>query len=198
MKENLIKTVRCAIKESQVARDAFTSAMHETSEKLGYTDPKDRDTSEKQNFGKPADESDIQEFEAKLNLSLPPSYRAFLLINNGWKVIDGSQSFFSMDQLLAWRSRKDPSHWMAIAKQNGDEFVGSCLVIGASDDSPDKYLLRPDNMNEEGEWQFIEFFKDGHEVYESFLEYIISTKEQFDESAKEVDFGEYFDPFEED
>jgi cell wall assembly regulator SMI1 len=197
MQDNLFEKVRCAIKESQVARDAFTSAMNETSEKLGYADPKDRDTSEVQTFGKPADESSIQELEGVLNMVLPPSYRKFLLNNDGWEVIDGSQSFFSIDQLLAWRSRKDPSGWIDIAKQYGDEFVESCLVIGASDDSPDKYLLNPNVIDENSEWQFIEFFKDGHEVYESFLDYLVSTKEQFYESAKEIDFDEYFDPFDE-
>ncbi len=196
MSDNLFEDVKRAVKESQEARNMFTEAMYETSEKLGYTEPNHRNIKEKPIFGLPASEDRIAELERELNIKLPASYRVFLMLNNGWKVIDGSQSFFSIKELMGWRSRKDPSSWIAIAKDKGDEFVEDCLVIGASYDSPDKYLLNPKQIRD-AEWQFIEYSKDGFVKYDSFLDYLIATKQQFIESAKGVDFGEYFDPFEE-
>jgi hypothetical protein len=194
MKDDLIEIVKLAIGESRKARDVFTEVMHEISEEQGYTDAKDRDPHEKQTFGAPAPEESILQLEAAINMKLPPSYRAFLQLNDGWKVIDGSQIFFSISELLAWRKRTDPSNWISIAKVSGNNFVEDCLVIGASDDAPDKYLLNP-KVVIEGEWQFSDYGKDGCVSFDSFLSFLLDTKQQFLDASKELEFGEYFDPF---
>lgn len=194
MKNHLLDAMRLAIAESHNARDRFTEAMHKASEKQGYTVPKDRDNDETQSLGAPAAEDSIAELEAIIQMELPSSYRAFLQLHDGWRVIDGSQSFFSVQELLAWRKRKDPSRWMSIARTHGDTFVESCLVIGASGDMPDKYLLNPKEVKD-GEWGFIDYGKEGHVKFDSFLLFLIDTKEQFLDASKELDFGEYFDPF---
>ena len=194
MKDDLIERVRLAIEESWKARNVFTEAMHEISEKRGYTDAKDRDPNEKQIFGAPASEEDIVKLEDAIKMKLPPSYRIFLQLNDGWKVIDGSQNFFSISGLLAWRKRKDPSNWISIAKNSGNNFVEDCLVIGASNDAPDKYLLNPKEVKK-SEWEFVDYGKDGYVKFDSFLDFLVDTKQQFLDASKELDFGEYFDPF---
>ena len=103
MNDDLIEAVKLAMEESQKARDVFVEIMHEVSEKLEYTDAKDRDQNEKQFFGAPVSEERIDKLEDALKMKLPPSYRAFLRLSDGWKTIDGSQSFFSIDELLVWR-----------------------------------------------------------------------------------------------
>lgn len=186
-----------AIEESKKARDLFTEKMLDVSENLGYSNVKDRDANNKQVFGAPVTNETIQKLEKELNTELPPSYRAFLEINNGWKVVDGTQSFFSIDEIRSWKKRIDPSNWMSIASGAGHSFVEDCLVIGASDDSANKYLLNPKKIKN-GEWQFIDFDRDGHAIFDSFLDFLIDTKKQFIESSEEIDLRNYFDPFAED
>lgn len=188
--------VKRAIKESRDARDRFVKQMYEVSETLGYSEPGERDEDERQVFGDPVSEEQLLELEKEIHHTLPPTYRAFLSIHDGWKVIDGSQDFFSINEILDWRKRKDPSGWIAIATEAGDGVVGDCLVIGASDDSPDKYLLNPEKVSGEGEWEFIEYSKEGGEYFPSFLDFLQKTKQQFDESREELDMDDYFDPFE--
>lgn len=194
MNDDLIEVVKLAMEESREARNVFTEAMYEMSEKLGYTDTKDRDQNERQTFGVPASEESIAKLEDEIKMELPPSYKAFLRLSDGWKVVDGSQSFFSINELLAWREEMDPSNWISIAKTNGNNFVDGCLVIGASNDAPGKYLLNPKAITN-GEWEFIDYGKDGYLKFDSFLGFLIDTKQQFLDASKELDFGQYYDPF---
>lgn len=197
MKEDLNIRVKVAIENSKNARDLFIEKMLALSESLGHSNVKDRDLSNKQTFGPPATLEAILKLENELNTHLPPSYRCFLEINNGWKVVDGSQSFFSIDEIRSWKQRVDPSNWMSIASGAGHSFVNDCVVIGASDDSTDKYLINPKKIKN-GEWQFIDFGRNGFAVFDSFLDFLVDTKDQFIESTKEMDLGDYFDPFAED
>lgn len=169
--------------------------MTEIALKLDYIVEGNSVSDKNDQLGQPASETEVQELEQKLNLVLPPSYKAFLLLNNGWKVVDGSQNFFSIQQIIKWCEKKDPSNWISIAESVGNGFVKECLVVGASHQSPDKYLLNPKIIVNE-EWQFIEYRKDGYSVFDSFLEFMVATKQQFDEAANEINLDDYFDPFE--
>ncbi|MDI9340536.1 MAG: SMI1/KNR4 family protein [Sediminibacterium sp.] len=193
--EKIVHKMKRAIVKSQESRRLFSKKMTEMALKLDYIDEENSTSGKSDQLGRPASETEIQELEQKLSLVLPPSYKAFLNISNGWKVVDGSQNFFTIQQVLKWQEKKDPSNWISIAESVGNGFVKECLVVGASNQSPDKYLLNPKVIVNE-EWQFIEYRKDGYSVFDSFLEFMIATKLQFDEAANEINLDDYFDPFE--
>lgn len=193
--KKLMQQMKNAILQSQESRRLFSKKMTEIALKLDYIDEENLASDKNDLLYQPASETEIQGFEQKLSLVLPPSYKAFLNISNGWKVVDGSQNFFTIQQVLKWREKKDPSNWISIAESVGNGFVKDCLVVGASNQSPDKYLLNPKIIVKQ-EWQFIEYRKDGYSVFDSFLEFMIATKQQFDEAVNEINLNDYFDPFE--
>lgn len=193
--EKIVHKMKRAIVQSQESRRLFSKKMTGIALELDYIDEGNSASGKSDQLGRPASETEIQELEQELSLVLPPSYKAFLYISNGWKVVDGSQNFFTIQQVLKWREKKDPSNWISIAESVGNGFVKECLVVGASNQSPDKYLLNPKIIVKQ-EWQFIEYRKDGYSVFDSFLEFMIATKQQFDEAANEINLDDYFDPFE--
>ena len=71
MESELTMRVSAAVKAGVEARSKFYAA--------------DEDIEDKQQLGPPASEEQIAKLEQKIGIALPPSYRAFLTIHNGWR-----------------------------------------------------------------------------------------------------------------
>ena len=195
MPDSLLEIVRAAIVRNVDARQQYNEAMYEMSEKAGYSKPEERDPNEVQVLYPPATEDEISELEELVGKQLPPSYRCFLQIHNGWKMIDGSPDFFSVMEVLKYNSSKAFEELKNNALERGDEYVLDCVVIGAQENGPDVYLLNPHKVSGSGEWELIEYEKADQERYKDFLTFLRVTEKEYRESISDLDEIEYFDPF---
>ena len=144
-------------------------------------------------LGEPgASEAEITSAELRLGVQLPPSYRAFLTLSNGF---DNVSPFifrlYSAAEIEWFRVRNQG--WID-AYQTGDDFspeehlanpedsvrfrsayLSSCLQISDEGDSA-VVLLNPEVVNEEGEWEtwFFANWSPGATRYPSFRSYVDS------------------------
>jgi hypothetical protein len=125
----------------------------------------------------PATDEQIAEVEARLGKPLPPSYREFLKVTNG-----GFAEQYFLDHLLSaenieWLATSDP-YWIADARKLEDRVKRTTQEIGivpryvanyvppkeleamlqiGVDVTGERYFLNPTMIDEDGEWQAIEY-----------------------------------------
>lgn len=127
-------------------------------------------------------EQQLIQAESRLKVQLPPSYRDFLRITNGWGFVGTNVDMILPIEDVDWYSSKYPEHIDAYfqglslgmpqnfhqivpddkyliygATQNPyefrEEYLKSALLISTADSSPYIYLLNPKIVNTEGEWE---------------------------------------------
>ncbi|MFI6788810.1 SMI1/KNR4 family protein [Nonomuraea sp. NPDC050383] len=117
-----------------------------------------------------ATEDEIRQLEERLGSGLPPSYRAFLHVANGWRGgtlrATGEVGWVrDLDEYLAAMGSEDDEYAMTSASDEdyfvyGDdqdtvfyrpEYLPDMLLIGEFDDGV--YLLNPHITTQEGEWE---------------------------------------------
>jgi hypothetical protein len=117
-----------------------------------------------------ASEQDLEELENRLGLILPPSYRSFLLMSNGWR-----RTTFAIDRIrpvgeVYW-FRVENERWVDVYSQSGSdlsdeeyyeypegfadghrvEHMRSLVQVSDVDDGV--YLLNPEAVTPDGEWE---------------------------------------------
>lgn len=166
---NLNERLKAAIEEGRKARAAYYASI---------------EIEDEQALGEPCAPSLVEQLEQKLGRALPPSYRAFLLLHNGWKQVDGELDLLPIEDLLEEANELDVASWRRSVAQYGDTIAARCLVIGASIISPTKYLLDPERVNEEGEWLFLQYHHEVEAEVPSFLEWLEQSVDEYRELAE--------------
>lgn len=159
----------------------------------------------------PAQESDIFKTEKRLGLTLPPWYRSFLSISNGWRPFSSFiERLLPVEEIDRYRIA-EPEHLKLLQQcyQEDDisdeeyldyetpkhmealrhRYYPDCLLIGKKWDGGggELLLLNPHIVFPDGEWETI-FFANwipGNQRYRSFREFVedsVSTEERFEES----------------
>lgn len=153
----------------------------------------------------PASEKQLQEVERRLRISLPPSYREFLKVSNGWR----EAGFFihklwSVNEIewYAIRHQDTIDAWLKEASQNNfvfdedyfvygvnqspysirEEYLQTALEISEDDESGDGVcLLNPKVIFDDGEWEawFFANWIPGARRYKSFEEMLLSEYQIF-------------------
>jgi cell wall assembly regulator SMI1 len=152
----------------------------------------DPDMADEQQLGSPAPESRIVDLETGLGRPLPPSYRAFLSMYNGWRMgVSGATDLLSVEEMLDGPRAERVREWRQLAqklaqKYAGDEaeVVARALVIGVSDVTPTRVLLDPETIDANGEWRLVEYYYGVEQVYPSFLSWLEATVEEFRQLAE--------------
>ena len=144
-------------------------------------------------LGEPgATEEEISSAERRLGIRLPPSYRVFLAVSNGFNDIGPFiYKLYSSEEIDWFRVRNQS--WVD-AYQTGDDitpeahlaspddcvrfrraYLSSCLQISETGDSA-VVLLNPEVVNEEGEWEtwFFANWNPGATRHSSFRAYVES------------------------
>lgn len=137
-----------------------------------------------QQLGEPAAETSIQKLESVLGAPLPPSYREFLRIHNGWKEIDGGVDLLPLEELLGATNEHDLSAWKQAAIDAGDDVAARCLVIGASLITATKYLLDPAAASQDGEWPLLQYHHEIEAEAPSFIEWLEESVDEYLELAE--------------
>jgi hypothetical protein len=155
----------------------------------------------------PASEAQIRVAEARLGTTLPPCYRQFLSISNGWRTtgffID---NLYSCEEIRWFRQDNQPwidayvsppfpydqpmprvsdAEYFVYGKQQDSarfrqEYLQTALEISAEGDSA-IYLLNPETVTPDGEWEawFFANWLPGAVRYRSFWEMMIGEHESF-------------------
>lgn len=122
-----------------------------------------------------ASEEQIAAAEARLGTTFPPSYRAFLTVSNGWPTSDWTElelwsteqvDWFSTrnrDWINAWRSYDNEDHvpdetYFVYGEEQDPvhlrrEYLPNALEISSDSGDGDIFLLIPDVVFEDGEWE---------------------------------------------
>ncbi|MBM1172055.1 SMI1/KNR4 family protein [Microvirga arabica] len=152
-----------------------------------------------------AREEEIQEAEARLKTKLPPSYRAFLKVSNGWRITSPFIERLWSTSEVAWLKERHPD-W-ALAWKAGEQMYGHPPVSDAEyfNYGPDQaeynlrveyletaleisdvgdaaiYLLNPKVVTADGEWEawFFANWLPGARRYRSFQELMLAEFETF-------------------
>lgn len=142
-----------------------------------------------------ADEAQIVETETRLGIQLPPSYRAFLQVSNGWRPSDWTElQLWSIGEIDWFRTRH--SDWIDCWQPYTDErpsvpddlyfvygeaqdpvhlrreYLETALEISSDSGDGDIYLLIPEVIDGNGEWEAWHFGNKlpGAYRYRSFYE----------------------------
>ena len=150
-----------------------------------------------------ATEAEIRQAEARLGTQLPPSYREFLKVSNGWRITSSFiKRVWSTDE-SAWFAERhqswidaylnaegvatpvpDSQYFVYDAEQDPVrfrvEYLQSALEISDEGDSA-IYLLNPKVMTPEGEWEawFFANWLPGARRYRSFWDLMQAEHESF-------------------
>lgn len=155
----------------------------------------------------PATEAELRDVEERLGMALPPSYRSFLQITNGWWSFDS----FIYDLLPAsevdWfrlahptllpteseMARTVPDEIYFDYEQYGEdpimyrpEYLADCLTLSSFGDSA-FLLLNPKVVTPAGEWEawFLAYWGPGAVRYRSFWELVEHCVESDEQLSRE-------------
>ncbi len=117
----------------------------------------------------------IAEVETRLGVTLPPSYKAFLKVTNGWRQ---PEAFWAANAGSLWQANQ--AQWFAVANQDWidayaapDQAEGHLQVaLQISENGDGVYLLNPKVVDNAGEWEawFFADWNPGADKYPSFQE----------------------------
>ena len=161
-------TLEEAIEEGQAARTAYFESI---------------DLPDEQKLGEPAGAEALEALEKRFGRPLPPSYRRFLELHDGWEMASGDMDLLSTTQMF------EPPYSTRIQKFHADcgkynDQVGvRSLVIGYSDTTPTRLLLDPERIDAAGEWTLVVHHHGEEETSESFLDWLEASVEEFTELA---------------
>ncbi|MTD55114.1 SMI1/KNR4 family protein [Amycolatopsis pithecellobii] len=146
-------------------------------------------------FGyEPASEDAIRAAEERLGVRLPPAYRNFLLVSNGWSSSLSELSLLDVDH-IGWFSEAEAdllAAWSEPGMEHFAEWIGvleRCLLISQGEGgSGGHWLLRVGDPAGGGEWTAYEWWPgDGAdpEPYDNFAVLVTSTCSDSAESDSE-------------
>ena len=150
-----------------------------------------------------ASEDQIIETETRLGMSLPPSYREFLKVSNGWCNSDWTELQLWSTEDVDWFSARNQA-WINAWQFSGEaipsvpdetyfiygdaqdcinlrrEYLSTALEISSDSGDGDIFLLIPDVVSEDGEWEAWHFGNKlpGAFRYRSFYELMQKVVEQ--------------------
>jgi hypothetical protein len=153
-----------AVEEGRRARSAYYDAI---------------ELPDDQTLGPPVPPTLLTQFEDQLGKKLPPSYRQFLSLHNGWQMAMGAVDLLSVEEMLGGPRHEKVLRWQREQAKAGDPFAPNGLVVGHSDITPTVFLLDPSSPDEDGEWPLIRYDYSPEQVYPSFLDWLESSVQTF-------------------
>ncbi|WP_084501428.1 SMI1/KNR4 family protein [Nocardia xishanensis] len=172
MQADLTDRVRRAVEDGVRARSAYYAS-------IGLDDL--------QTLGAPAGEQLIRRLETRIGQSLPPSYRAFLLLHNGWQMVDGVTDLLPVEDLLGGAKAERIEAWQRQADKSADPVAAGGVVIGWADANQTRILLDPSDATDDGDWRLVQHYKDEEGEYDSFIHWL---EESVDEYQELVELGD--------
>ncbi len=115
-----------------------------------------------QTINPPANAAEIAALEAHLGMKLPPAYRDFLEICNGWVGFNGKLCFLSVAQQLEGEYAHYVQQWQGEQKEYGELVPVEGLVVAIALHSNFAYLLDARKRDAAGEMEAV-WWDDGEQ-----------------------------------
>jgi hypothetical protein len=140
----------------------------------------------------PASETEVIKLEAAIGRPLPPSYKAFLLHQDGWPELDSEVSILSVSAMISIKGARENRILRNIAETVGVDAVKRWLVFGLSSRSNSSYLFDPTLQDLSGEWPVVEYDEDEgiEKRHENFTKFLQSSAAEAVEARKEAEQGQ--------
>ncbi len=134
---------------------------------------------DEQEFGPPASDKELRTLEGHRGRALPPSYRAFLTLHDGWRMAGGAVDLVPVRDLLDGPRAGAIRKWKEEAQTHGDAVAVRSLVVGVSAVTATRWLLDPEVVDEHGEWLFVEHHHGAEGSHTSFLAWLEESVDQY-------------------
>jgi hypothetical protein len=122
-----------------------------------------------QRLGPPAPEAEIARLEASLGFLLPPSYRLFLSLHDGWTSFQANFSLLSIAEQLAGEARDYIRSWKAKGWAGGEPLLIDGLVIGVELHEAKGYIIDTARRSDRDEMDIVYWVFFETERYPDFL-----------------------------
>jgi hypothetical protein len=126
-------------------------------------------------LGPPATRKQIAKVEKMLGKPLPPSYRAFLELHNGWSGFDGDGKLLAVEDYESdWVQGKVNRIEVLFGENNQKSpFKKGALPIMLGDDITNFLVIDPRKVRADGEMDFVTFdYAEQEEKFKSFAEFL--------------------------
>jgi len=130
--------------------------------------------------GEPATAESLLALEKRIGKPIPPSYRAFLELHDGWKHFSGGVHLLSVedqssDWVREWLGMLDMA-FVAIKEPNPFEHGAVPIALGEGEHS--FLLLDPSSSRSDGEMNFVAYyFGEIQDTFEDFTSYLLRDME---------------------
>jgi hypothetical protein len=140
-------------------------------------------------LGAPATPQQISNLEKLIGKPLPPSYRAFLELHNGWADFDGEAKLLAIEDHDKKWVKQRVKDWSDLFEDEGkNPFSNGCIPILLGKTESSYLVLDPRKVRRDGEMEFVvydynvpeETFKD----FTAFLRDSLNTLEELIEDEK--------------
>lgn len=166
MSTGIIKRVQDAVRRGVQARSRFYASI---------------DLADEQYLGAPASPQEIAMLEQFFGKSLPPSYRAFLALHDGWRMIDGGCDLLRICEMTSGPIVEKVRKWQAAMAKEGQTALAAGLVIGFSPISQKRIVMDFGQVDAEGESRIIQWDADELSEYDSFIKWLEDSAQEFED-----------------
>lgn len=125
-------------------------------------------------LGTPCTEAQLVELEKWLGFVLPPSYREFLSLHNGWNNFDGNAKLLAIEDFRSsWVSEKIHNLEILFYEDGENPFDKGMIPILLGEDNDNFLLLDPTTEKSNGEMEFVAFdFTEEESRFQNFLSFL--------------------------
>lgn len=132
-------------------------------------------------LGKPCSPQQIAALEGVLGKALPPSYRAFLELHNGFAGFMGNQNLLAVeDQEAGWVLEEVENIGDLFEEEDGGEnpFENGAIPVELGKGAPIYLVLDPRKVRKDGEMDFVEYeYTKKQEKFKDFVSFLRSKLE---------------------
>jgi hypothetical protein len=109
-------------------------------------------------LGPPASPAQLAALEQRFGHALPPSYRAFLELHNGWDEFSGGSKLLAVEDHGRDWVRERIAYWDALIEDDAaNPFRCGCLPVLFGEDENHFLVLDPRTVRDDGEMDFVDF-----------------------------------------
>ena len=131
-------------------------------------------------LGKPCSPEQIAALEEILGKTLPPSYRAFLELHNGFEGFSGNEKLLAVeDQESGWVQGEIEKFSDLFDEHGGDDpFKRGSIPVKLGKDAPTYVVLDPSKVRKNGEMDLVEYeYTEEQDRYKDFVSFLQSELE---------------------
>jgi hypothetical protein len=143
-----------------------------------------------QELGPPAPESEIANFENWVGYTLPPSYRTFISLHNGWRHWEGDTNILSIEEMRQGPNADSINSWKSEAWAEGQSVFLEGLVIAASLVTPGGLILDTSSVDQRGEMEIVNWEYSEIARYSDFVDMLQKTAQDLENIIAEEKAGE--------